>query len=368
MKVLHIGEYVRGGVATYIRTLIKYSEKNVENYLLLAKSKSESDWSLNSEHIIYYNYKRNWRYILPAFFEIRKAIKRVNPDIVYIHSTWAGVLVRSQYLWNKKPIKIIYNAHGWSFLMDTSAYKKKLYAMIECVLAYVTDEIVNVSNYEYNAALNRGISPSKQNVIYSGISSDYELSNIDSVKVSFPKDKLNLLFVGRFDNQKGVDFLIEEFNECNRDDIHLILIGDNVISGRNSIEKVNTKKITFLGWIPHDKIAEYYVSCDAIVMPSRWEAFGLVAIEAMKYGKPVIASNRGALPEIVSKKEVGFVFSMDKKNSLTSILECLDKDSLQAMNSSVREEFLRKYTADNMVVKTYNLYEKDAILNDYIEK
>lgn len=59
----------------------------------------------------------------------------------------------------------------------------------------------------------------------------------------------------------------------------MTVIGDNVIGG-TQIEKHNTEKVTFLGWIDHEKLASYYEKCDAVVMPSRWEAFGLVAVEA----------------------------------------------------------------------------------------
>lgn len=175
-------------------------------------------------------------------------------------------------------------------------------------------------------------------------------------KVKLPLGKINLLFVGRFDPQKGLDVLLHAFNACHRQDLHLTIIGDNVVGGGIKIEKKNTDRITFLGWIPHDKLASYYSACDAVIMPSRWEAFGLVAIEAMKYGKPVIVSNRGALPELIEDGRNGFVFEFEKIDQLVEILETVKLKDLRIISSVNEKEFSKKYQ-DRFVKRcTYQLY------------
>jgi len=215
---------------------------------------------------------------------------------------------------------------------------------------------VDVSKYEYDAALHYGLGKEKQHIIYSGIEVDKE--PIDP-SIHLMKNALNLLFVGRFDPQKGVDYLLDIFNKCQRLDIHLTLIGDNVIGGLN-IEKKNTNRITFLGWVPHESLCSYYATCDAVIMPSRWEAFGLVAVEAMKYGKPVIVSSRGALTEIIKDKETGYVFDFKDPNSLLNILNDLDLSVLKKMGSSAEDHFKRYFQAESMIKKTIALY-KDIV-------
>lgn len=98
--------------------------------------------------------------------------------------------------------------------------------------------------------------------------------------------------------KKGLDILLKAFNATKRDNLHLTIIGDNVVGGGPKIEKKNTDRITFLGWIPHEKLASYYNACNAVIIPSRGEAFGLVGIEAMKYGKTVIVSARGGVARV----------------------------------------------------------------------
>ena len=189
-------------------------------------------------------------------------------------------------------------------------------------------------------------------VIYSGISANKKPI---TKKITMPSDRINLLFVGRFDPQKGIDWLLRVFPKCPRKDIHLYVIGDNVVSNGMGIEKKNTEKVTFLGWVNHDELPAYYEACDAVIMPSRWEAFGLVAIEAMKYGKPVIASNRGALPEIICNR-VGGVFDFNNSDSLMILLNSIKKDYVGSMQVDISCKFKKMFTADNMIKNTKREY------------
>ena len=242
--------------------------------------------------------------------------------------------------------------------MDTSLWKKQIYAFVERMLARVTDKIINVSKYEMNSAVAMGLPEARMVMIYNGISSE---KPVIKEKVKMPADKVNLLFVGRFDPQKGVDFLLKVFHEYEKDlqHIHLWIIGDNVVSDGKGIEKKNTDNITFLGWIPHEEVPAYYESCDAVIMPSRWEAFGLVAIEAMKYGKPVIVSNRGALPELVQDGVNGWVFNMDDSHSLLSRLKQLRrKNTLEG--EKIKSYFQENFILEKMLEDIFRLKEMKA--------
>lgn len=272
--------------------------------------------------------------------------------MIYCHSTWAGLFARFPMLFLGKPCRVIYNAHGWAFLRNTAEWKRNVYAEIEKMLLHSTDTVVNVSKHEYNSAIKYGLPSKKLRVIYSGISA--EKGAIDP-SVKMPSHCVNLLFVGRFDPQKGIDYLLQEFSKCHRNDLHLTVIGDNVIGGTH-IEKKNSDKVTFLGWVAHEKLASYYSQCDAVVMPSRWEAFGLVAIEAMKYGKPVIVSDKGALPEIVKDGENGLVFDFNDPKSLQSVLGKLSKDKLHEMGNKAEKDFMEHYRLENMVTATIKNY------------
>ena len=308
MKILHVGEYVNGGVATYLRTLLNGLQKysNIESYLLISEYKSQKNWENITKKVFYYKYKRSISNIFSAIKQIHEVIEKVNPDIIHVHSTWAGLFVRLSYLFRKRKAKIIYQSHGWAFLMDTSKYKKNIYALVERILSIPTDKIINISNYEQNQAIKYGFNKNKMIMIYNGVEDKVNKSNL---KLNWDRNKINLLFVGRLDRQKGLDLFLDVYNKMELDNVHLYVIGTSVLD--NSLPK-NTETVTYLGWVDNKDIDAYYQACDAVIMPSRWEGFGLVAIEAMRNSKPVIASNMGALPELIKNNINGYIFDIKK--------------------------------------------------------
>lgn len=361
IKVVHVGEYVQGGVATYIKYLLSSEERihngnlNLDEYLILSKSKSYHDWPIAKDKIFYYDYKRKLNYIGKTIKRIRQLIKNIEPDIVYCHSTWAGVFVRIPLLFCRRRYYVIYNAHGWSFCREDSRVKKYLYAIIEKVLSWKTDIIINVSQNEYQNAIAYGISKGKMCVLYSGVKN--KMINCYSNNV-FDNNQLNVLFVGRFDKQKGIDILLPIFRKVNRTDLHLYIAGGSVLDDCNLNKEYGSDNITFLGWIDHDIVGKYYSACDVVIMPSRWEAFGLVAIEAMSYGKPVIVSNRGALPELVEEGKTGFIFDLNDENSLESVLNNLDKNQLFIMGREAEKVFEKQFTLNKMIDGTHQIFKR----------
>lgn len=350
IRVLHVGEYVQGGVATYIKTLLAHREADIEDYLVLARDKSDPDWPLPKERVFFYPYQRGLGSVLPAMRYIIRVIDVVKPDVIYCHSTWAGVLGRFPFLFQSKRPRILYNAHGWAFLRDTASWKRQVYALVERLLAHVTDTIINVSNNEQENALRYGLPKEKLHRVYSGIES--EKGAIEGTP-PFDTSKLNLLFVGRLDPQKGADLLIRAMEAVSREDIHLTVIGAGVTDG--GVECRQKDNITFLGWVDHKDLARYYACCDAVVMPSRWEAFGLVALEAMKYGKPVIASPVGALPELIQTGENGLLVDFHQAEALLQVNDYLSKNTLARMGK-VAEKVFTHFTADSMRKETFSLY------------
>lgn len=353
MKILHVGEYVNGGVATYLRTLLSGLQKydDVENYLLISEYKSQQGWEDITKKVFYYKYKRSISNIFSAIKQIHAVIKDVNPDIIHAHSTWAGLFVRLPYLFKKRKAKIIYQSHGWAFLMDTSNYKKNIYALVEKILSIPTDRIINISNYEQNQAVKCGLNKNKMVMIYNGVEDKVNKSNL---KLNWDENKINLLFVGRLDRQKGLDLFLDVYDKMKLENLHLYVIGTSVLDDNlpNS-----TKYVTYLGWVNNKDIDVYYQACDAVIMPSRWEGFGLVAIEAMKNSKAVIASNRGALPELIKEDFTGYIFNIDDEISLKNRLLNLDKEKINILGENGRNIYLQNFTDKIFVNKIYDLYK-----------
>lgn len=360
MKILHVGEYVKGGVATYVNTLIKYQAKQKEItdiFLLLSNCNSEKSWPLPDKNIFYYKYKRRLSCILPAIYQIYKNIKILDPDIIHVHSSWAGMFVRVICFFISRKAKIVYCSHGWSFLMDTSNFKKKIYSLIELFLALRTDAIINISQYEHNQAIIYGLPKEKMYVIYNGLDDIISEKMKNKAVTVFNKQKINILFVGRLDRQKGLDIIIKLFEEHSLElgKIKLYVIGERVVDKADVSFPLN---VTCLGWVNNSDIDAYYQQCDAVIMPSRWEGFGLVAIEAMRNKKAVIASDRGALPELVKDGYNGYIFKLNQDDLLANLLKGLDKHELAQLGKNGYLYYKENFNAGIMNQRIVSLYKK----------
>lgn len=344
MKILHVGEYVNGGVATYLKKVIEYQSEQHSVYLMLSEYNSDVNMKDVSKNMIYYMYKRHPSYFFKAMRSIRKSIEQIEPDVIHIHSSFAGLFVRSLYLFKPKKVKIVYCSHGWSFLMDVPFYKKFLFLQIEKLLSRKTDVIINISNFEYEESTKQGIPKHKSVVVYNGVDDPKQASAV-ALMTSDP-GKINVLFVGRFDRQKGIDILLQALKQQPLPDIQVYLIGDKVLHDFDYADLPDNVKI--IGWINNEQIDAYYQMSDVVIIPSRWEGFGLVAVEAMRNKKPLIVSNRGALPEIVKQDENGYIFDLNAPQQLIQILSGLNRDELRKMGETGYRMFEEKYRAERM--------------------
>ena len=251
MKILHIAESIKGGVATYINEIgpyqtEKYGDGNV--YFLIPESDAGYLTSAQAKQLITFKGKRRSPITMLRFmFFALRNIYRVKPDIIHLHSTFAGALVRLPFLCWLKPCKIIYCAHGYAFLMDVSEWRKKVFALIEKILAWRTDVIINISHHEGLEAIKVGLPKGTLVTITNGLSP--LLSTVHTA--SLGRGGIKLLFVGRFDRQKGFDILLEHFRKLeDSSSLHLYVAGGAVLDGQNLPDI--PENVTLLGWLPND--------------------------------------------------------------------------------------------------------------------
>jgi len=122
-----------------------------------------------------------------------------------------------------------------------------------------------------------------------------------------------VLFVGRIEPLKGIDVLLRAVSHLDGHFRVLVIGGDGKDGARKSelaalaAELRIADKVTFLDAVPHESLPTYYNAADICVVPSYYESFGLVAVEAMACGVPVIASRVGGLKETVKDGQTGYL-------------------------------------------------------------
>lgn len=187
----------------------------------------------------------------------------------------------------------------------------------------------------------------------------------------FYKEKLGLdgrqvvLYVGRLMQRKGVHVLIRAFKRVisTCPDVELVIVGDgpDATELKKLSETLGLKKKTlFLGFIPHGKLPPIYTISDVFVLPTLdIETFGMVIIEAMSTGVPVVATNIGGPKEIVNEK-CGFLIQPNNPIQLSDkLLMILSQQKLQQeLGFNGRRLAIKEYGSSVRAEQTLRVYEK----------
>ncbi|MFQ5867724.1 MAG: glycosyltransferase family 4 protein [bacterium] len=175
-----------------------------------------------------------------------------------------------------------------------------------------SDHMIAVSSF-VKSNLDKLVSyNTKATVCPMGINTDIFVSK-DPIKLKENyniRTKYILLFVGRLVEKKGIEYLIDAMKIVTKKlfDLKLLIIGSGNLEKKlkNKVNKLNLSSyVSFLGIKKHDELIDYYNICDLLILPSIFdkyghtETLGMVILEAMSCGKPVIASNIGGIPESV---------------------------------------------------------------------
>jgi D-inositol-3-phosphate glycosyltransferase len=134
---------------------------------------------------------------------------------------------------------------------------------------------------------------------------------------AFRPDEKILLFVGRIQRLKGLEVLLRAFAHLQDVDARVVVVGGqpSTLQETREIARLQhlatrlgiAERVVFLGALPHEQLALCYRAADVTVMPSSYESFGLVAVESLACGTPVVATRVGGLTSIVRDTETGFL-------------------------------------------------------------
>jgi glycosyltransferase involved in cell wall biosynthesis len=337
LTVAHVVEGCQGGVGSAVRDLIAGQDRDpgVGEIHLVADPRRMGDMLGEVPASLHeYESSRNPLRLLRVCHGLQQTLRSIAPDVVYLHSTFPGLYGRFSGRKQTAPWATIYCAHGWAFTQQISSAQKKFYTFVERVLASRADAVVSISYSEFDAAVHANVIAPLHRVIYHGAPRRKE-----TVAGRIPVDpgRLNLAFIGRFDRQKGLDLLLQVFAAPELRHITLWLIGGSTLGYDCPIPE--QPNVNLIGWVPNDQIDDYIDCFDAIVVPSRWEGFGLVALEAMRNAKPVLASRTGGLAELVIDGVNGRLFNPDDPTDLARVLRELSKPGLKRMGKVALDVF-----------------------------
>ena len=355
MRILHVAEIIRGGIASFLDEAVPDQAARLGGAAvrLLVPAEQAADLERVDPALVstFSRPRRGTGALLSLTANLARSLRRFEPDIVHAHSSLAGMVVRVASPLLSPRCRIVYSPQCFAFMRHGPGAKRTALAWAERALAPLTDAIVAASEHELEAARSLGISERRLHLVRNGIHDRPEPDTEQPPR----SDTRHLLFIGRFDRQKGFDTLIAAMEQLRDAPVRLLAAGGFVTEAAAMPLPENVEA---LGWLPRSALEHHLATCDAVVMPSRWEALPFAAIEAMRAGKPLIATDAGGLRELVIDGETGILVPIDAPDLLAERIANADRPLLSRLGAAARRRFLERYDARIMNDDLIALYRQ----------
>jgi D-inositol-3-phosphate glycosyltransferase len=310
-------------------------------------------------------------------------IKNIKYDLIHSHYWLSGLAaLKLKENWN---IPVIQMFHTLALLKNKIARaadeiegeyriegERKVIKDVDRIVVSTIDEKENLIDL-YSAA------SEKISIIPPGvdITRFYPIANEEAKEfLNIPPEEKMILFVGRIEPLKGIDTLIRVIARMHNSDVettcphYLYIIGgepnSDLNDGSHEIERLKAlcvelgvgNMILFMGKKDQNTLQYYYSAAEVVVMPSNYESFGMVALEAMACGTPVVATQVGGLQHLVQNGVTGFTVPHDDLLALEeSLTQLICKPELRAQMSRNSIEYAKTYSWDVITPRIIELYK-----------
>ena len=357
MRILYlITKSEEGGAQTHVSQLCKYFNAKGDSVAVMSypggwleKEVEKIGVQFYANH--FFSNNLNPIKLISAVLKINNLVKEFKPDLICCHSSVAGFLGRMAV---RNKIPTIFTSHGWGFNDYTPFLFRMAATVAEKIAAVYCVKIICVSEFVKKLAIDYKIAKvDKLIVVYNGI------EQVTKEK-KFLSSSIKIIFVGRLANPKEPEALIKAYldlpeNLKNKSEI--LIIGDG--HKRKSLEALSmgNNKIKFCGSLPRDKTLEILKEADIFVLTSKWESFGLTALEAMNFGLPVIVSDVGGLKEVVDKYCGIFVEAGNVEEIKQALNKLLTHTQLVIQMGSAAKKRAELFRVEKMLEATENVYK-----------
>ena len=358
-------------------TVVTYKEGDVEDFENDGGVKvyRVNNYMINPNNFIDWIMQLNFNLVAKA----TEIINKEGPfDVIHAHDwlvTYAAKTLKDSY-----KIPIIATIHATESGRNSGIHDEvqRYINDTEWLLTYEATEVIVNSNYMKNE-LQRlfGLPYEKINVVpngvnlnlYNGVEKDYDFRR----QYAADNEKI-ILYVGRLVYEKGIQNLIAAMPKIlnGYHDSKLVIAGRGgmIDELRDEVRRLGIEnKVYFTGYLSLDKVTKMYKCADVAVFPSTYEPFGVVALEGMLSGTPVVVSDVGGLNEIVDHRVNGMKSYAGNPNSIAdSILELLFNPGLcEEVAKNAKAKVKTQYNWNKIAQDTHFIYQK-AICQTMAEK
>lgn len=361
MKVLHIITRMNtGGPAVFLDHLTNaISKLDCESVIAYGYCESnEADYTdnhkLNARLLKIKSLHRSLNPIddIRAFFQIRKVIKQVKPDLVNTHTSKGGVLGRIAAKSVSGKLPVVHTFHGHLIYGYFAKYKIFLFTLIERFLVLFTDAAASITQETQDSLQSLGIGKKlKWKVMRLGIP-------VNQTTFLAPKsnNKTNLLWVGRFTDIKDPNYaisVIKDLEKLSPGKFDLTMVGGGELLEESKL-KSKSLPIIFTGWL--DKPFESVGYFDLLLLTSKNEGMGLVMLEAANYSKATVTRDVGGVSEFVTDNKNGFLVN-GNANQMAMKINSLSKEVIDQAGKNCKLVLENEFTDIVMANNYLNLYK-----------
>ncbi|NQT22240.1 MAG: glycosyltransferase family 4 protein [Candidatus Omnitrophica bacterium] len=385
LKIVHIIPFyypVIGGMEELVKNIAETLAEKGHDIDIFTTDRDHEGKIVNSPRkerinsVNVYRFRTFFKFGFMSFFPgIIWSLLRKKYNIIHLHSYRHPHTEIASFIGAIKSVPTILHGHG-PFYSDTiSKWKFICYSAYDFIARYSIlkriSMIVASTEIEKKEYIKRGVSEHKIKVLPNGLRNIY-FSNVNTAEVLKQYallGKKTILYVGRLHPNKRIDALISSLPQIIKHEprAYLLLIGPgadyypylNMLAHKNKVEK----HFKWLGAVSELEKIMLYNAADCFVMPSDYEPFGLVLLEAMAAKKPVIAIKAGGPTEIVEDGQTGFLIERNNtkqlENTILMLLQNPDLANKIGSNARLRaEEFRLSKMVDRIEAIYYDLVKK----------
>lgn len=320
-----------------------------------------------------------------TYFETKELIKKEKPDIAHIHNIFIFLSPSVYNALKEEKIPVVQTLHNYRFLCLNGLFYRENKICEECLgknfamsvfrkcwknslfLSFFLARMLNLhfqkktfqQNIDTYIALSRF---SREKFIEAGFPPDKIVIKPNFIDLKEVEEETTgdfSLFIGRLVEYKGINTLISAYNRLSGQSIKII--GDGPLFGRLKKKTKTMDNIELIGRLSWEQTIHYMRMCKFLIVPSEcYETFGRVIIEAYACGVSVVASNIGAIRELVEEGVTGLLFRPGDVNDLCRKIKYLagNNELLISMGKNARRTYEEKYTLEKNYAILMEIYKK----------